>query len=190
MPPEKKIINLFWKLKLKLYIFQQYFTPPPHPWNKVRSKPSWVPSTPLILTRSTILFSKCFQSYGYTKKYADSGNWTNMAGRTTDARLLRLWVQIPLGAWMSVFCEYYVLPQLHVLIDLTNIQIILTNMWMTLTLLFICKLFRAQTARHQNKYGGRVRLFKCNINIAMFNIADARAIFKFLLFNMSLVLNF
>jgi hypothetical protein len=74
---------------------------------------------------------------------------------------------------MSVFCECYVLPRLHVLIDLINIQIILINMRTTLTLLFICKLFRAQMARHQNKYGGRTHLFKCNINIAIFNMADA-----------------
>jgi hypothetical protein len=39
-----------------------------------------------------------------------------------------------------------VLPRLHILIDLINIQIILINMRMTLTLLLICKLFRAQTA--------------------------------------------
>jgi hypothetical protein len=73
-----------------------------------------------------------------------------VAGRTMAPRQLRLWVQFPLGAWMSIFCECYMFPRLHVLIDLINIQIMQT----TLTLLFIRKLFRAQTARHQNKYGG------------------------------------
>jgi hypothetical protein len=174
-PHKRKIINLFRKLKLKLHIFQQYFTPPPYPWNKARAKPSWVPSTPLILACSIIPFSKSFQSYGYIKKYADSGNQTKMARRTTAPRLLRLWVRIPLGAWMSVFCECYVLPWLHILIDLINIQIILINMWTTLTLLLICQLFRAQTAWHQNKYGRHACLFKRNINIAGFNMADARA---------------
>jgi len=29
--------------------------------------------------------------------------------RSSAARLLRLWVRIPLGAWMSVCCECYVL---------------------------------------------------------------------------------
>ena len=167
-------MNLFQKLKLELHIFQQYFTPPPHLWNKARAKPFWVPSTPLILTCSTIPFSKCFQSYGYIKKYADSGTRTNMAGRTVAPRLLRLWVWIPPGALMSVFCGCYVLPGLHILIDLINIQIILINMRMTLTLLLVCKLFGTQTVWHQNKYGGRARLFKCNVNIAIFNMADAR----------------
>jgi hypothetical protein len=93
----RKITNLFRKLELKLHIFQQYFTPPPHPWNKVRAKPPWVPSTPIILTHSTIPFSKCFQSYRYIKKYANSGS--------TAPRLLRLWVRIPPGAWMFAFYE-------------------------------------------------------------------------------------
>jgi len=60
------------------------------------------------------------------------------------------------------------------LIDLVNIQIILINMHTTLTLLLICKLFRPQTAWHQNKYGGRARLLKRNVNIDIFNMADAR----------------
>ena len=47
---------------------------------------------------------------------------------------------------MSVFCECYVLPRLHILIDLINIHIILINMPTTLTLLLMCKLFRAQMA--------------------------------------------
>jgi len=94
---KKKIMNFFWKLKLELHIFQQYFTPPPHPWNKARANPPWVPSTPIILARSTIPFNKCFQLYGYIKKYANSGSRTPL--------LLRLWVWIPPGAWMSVFCE-------------------------------------------------------------------------------------
>jgi hypothetical protein len=51
---------------------------------------------------------------------------------------------------MSVFCESYVLPRLYVSIDLINIQIILMNMRTTLTLSFICKLFRAQMVQHQN----------------------------------------
>ena len=36
-----------------------------------------------------------------------------LAGWTTAPRLLRLWVRIPPGAWMSVFCECCVLPRLH-----------------------------------------------------------------------------
>jgi hypothetical protein len=65
-------------VKLELHIFQQYFTPPPHPWNKSRPKPPWVPSTPIILAHSTIPFSKCFESYVYIKKCADSGTQTNI----------------------------------------------------------------------------------------------------------------
>jgi hypothetical protein len=70
---KKKIMNLFRKLKLELHIFQQYFTLPPHHWNMARAKSPWVPSTPILLTRSTIPFSKCFQSYGYIKKHAPHG---------------------------------------------------------------------------------------------------------------------
>ena len=32
-----------------------------------------------------------------------------LKGRSAVARLLRLWVRIPPGAWMSVCCEYCVL---------------------------------------------------------------------------------
>jgi len=50
---------------------------------------------------------------------------------------------------------------------LTDIQIILINMQTTLTPLLICKLFRSHTSWRQNKYGGRARLFKPNLSIAM-----------------------
>ena len=78
--------------------------------------------------------------------------------RATAPRQLRLWVQIPLGhgclSFVSVMCC------LGYIFDyLINIHIILINMRTNLTLLFIRKLCRAQTARHQNKYGGRARAF-------------------------------
>jgi hypothetical protein len=75
---------------------------------------------------------------------------------------------------MSIFCECYVLPRLHILIDLINIQIILINIQITLTILLICKLLRAQMAWHQNKYGRRACLFKRNVNIAIFNMGNTR----------------
>jgi len=50
----------------------------PHPWNKARAKPPWVPSTTIIHAHSTLPFSKCFQSCGYIKKCADSGTRNNV----------------------------------------------------------------------------------------------------------------
>ena len=97
-------MNLFRKLNFEMNIFQQYFTPPPHPWKQAWPKPPWVPSTPIIPARSTFHISKSFQSYGYIKKYADSGS--------TVPRLLRLCVRIPPGAWMSVFYECRVFRRL------------------------------------------------------------------------------
>ena len=97
-------MNLFQKLNFEMNIFQQYFTPPPHPWKKAWPKPPSVPSTPIIPARSTFPISTSFQLYGYIKKYADSGS--------TAPRLLRLCVWIPPGAWMSVFYECRVFRRL------------------------------------------------------------------------------
>jgi len=101
---KEKIMNLFRKLKFEMNIFQQFFTPPPHPWKQAWPKPPWVPSTPIIPARSPLPISKSFQSYGYIKKYADSGS--------TVPRLLRLCVQIPPGACISVFYECRVFRRL------------------------------------------------------------------------------
>ena len=76
-PLERKIMSLFRKLKLQLHIFQQSFTPDPHR-NKVRAKPPWVQSIPIILARPTIPISDCFKSYWYIKKYADSWSQTKV----------------------------------------------------------------------------------------------------------------
>ena len=77
-PHERKIMNLFRKLKLDLHIFQLYFTPPTPSLKQSDSKTTLGPYTPNIFARSTIPFSKCFQSYGYINKYADRGNRTNI----------------------------------------------------------------------------------------------------------------
>ena len=87
-PHKRKIMNLFWKPKLEWHIFQQYFSPPRHPWNKARAKPPWVSSTPIIHANSRITISICFQSYWYIKKYADSGTRTKIV--LTSVQLPRL----------------------------------------------------------------------------------------------------
>ena len=72
-----------------MYIFQQFFILPLHPWNKTKPNPPWVPSTPNKLVRSDLSISKSFESYGNIKKYADS--------RSTAPHLLRLLVRIQPG---------------------------------------------------------------------------------------------
>jgi len=90
---ERTIVNLFRKVKLELHIFQQSLISfPPHTSNKARAKPPWVQSTPIVLACPTIPISKCFQSYGYIKKYADSGTQTNIV---CFQRLLLARVQLP-----------------------------------------------------------------------------------------------
>ena len=43
-------------------------------------------------------------------EYTSRSQWPRaLRRRSSAARLLRLWVRIPLGAWMSVCCECHVL---------------------------------------------------------------------------------
>jgi len=55
----------------------------------------------------TIIFywGNSFTTYGESRSQWPRG----LRDRSAAARLLRLWVQIPLGARMSVCCECYVL---------------------------------------------------------------------------------
>jgi len=87
--PHEKQHEIVSKAEITAAHFPTVFHSRIHPRNKTRTKPPRFPSTTITIARSIIPISKCFQCYGYIKKYVDSG--------FTAPRLLRLWVRIPSG---------------------------------------------------------------------------------------------
>jgi hypothetical protein len=75
---ERKFMNRFRNMKLEQHIFQQYFSLPIRDMKKSRANPPLVPSTPIILTRSTITLNMCFKYYGYINLYPDIGTRTKI----------------------------------------------------------------------------------------------------------------
>ena len=84
---------------------------------------------------------------------------------------------------MQIICKLNSSIHANYLLDMRTTLIDLFNRLKTLTLLLLCKLFWSQRAWRQNKYGGRGRIFKPNLNIRHFPIWRTRAFYIFKFFN-------
>ena len=124
---KKKLWTCFesWKI-IAAHFSNSISYPTTHTWNKTRAKPPCDPSTPVTLAHSTVPFSKCFQSYGYMKKYTDSGSTA-----PHGLQSLVFVVNIRTDASISSYIYIYIYIKSHVAKVLSNFlrRVHLSNIW-------------------------------------------------------------
>jgi len=71
----RTIMNLFGKLKLELFLLQQYFTLPPHPCNWGKSKPTLAPDS----SQAHPSYAQQFHSINFSNHLAHHISWPTAA---------------------------------------------------------------------------------------------------------------